>query len=169
MPFRLYVCLLLLLCSTFFPRDSYAQYNDKNLGIGIALLSPTGFSIKYHLTRENAVDGALGWSIDDFQAHADYLIIERDLHSEQGIDLDMHYGVGGRILLRKDHKHNDPEDPHRYRRDDKDEVGFRFPIGLDVFLPKPNIELFAEIALVINFYQDTDAELEATFGGRYYL
>ena len=135
----------------------------RNFGVGVSLFCPTGLSLKYMLHSEAAVDGAAGWSDNDINLHADYLIQNNHLMIEKGWSLNLHYGIGSRLLIGRG------SDDTRDNNKPKDRVGVRLPLGLDISTGKLNIELFGELAVVVDFVQETGATLEVALGARYYL
>jgi hypothetical protein len=137
----------------------------RNLGGGVTLLIPTGFTLKNFLQKESAVDAAVGWSDDNIYLHGDYLLQHNHLATERGYSLNLHYGIGGRLLIAtKAEKYPDG------RKKEKDNrLGFRFPVGLDVTTGKLNIELFGEMAFIMDFIKETRTELGVAVGGRYYF
>ena len=136
---------------------------NRNLGVGLSLFGPTGLSLKYMLHSEAALDAAAGWSSNDIDLHADYLLQRNHLAIERGWSLNLHYGVGGRILIGRggDQRDNDKKPANR--------LGVRLPLGLDVTMGKLNVELFGEVALIVDFVNETNASLDIAMGVRLYL
>ena len=156
------IIIFILVC--FLSAASFAQSRD--LGVGIIIGEPTGISLKHWVDNEVAIDGALAWSLDEddtFHIHADYLLHRYDFFNQRGIDgkVPVYYGAGGRLKLRDDDK----------RGDDDDDVfiGIRFPLGVSYMIPDTYFDVFLEIVPVFDIYPDTDIDLEAAFGGRYYF
>ncbi len=132
------------------------------IGIGIMAGDPTGISLKQWLNDKTAVDAGIGWTFsgeDSFHLHADYLI-----HNFQIFDngkmkgsLPLYYGVGGR---------------YRYEEDDggDDSVfGVRVPIGISYIFPEAPVDIFFELVPVLDLIPDTELELNAGVGVRYYF
>ena len=140
-----------------------AGSSSRNLGVGVILFCPTGFSLKYLLQNDAAIDGAVGWSNDDVDVHGDYLLHRNHLLVEKGWSLNLHYGVGGRILVRKQRDTRQDDNKH------DNNAGVRLPLGLDVTTGKLNLEIFGELALIMDFINETSAELGLALGVRYYL
>ena len=102
MKFNITIIILLLLA---FSANTYAQ---DNFGFGVILGEPTGFSLKYWLDEERAVDGAFAWALsenDSFQLHSDYLIHKYDLFDSD--ELPAYYGVGALLMFKERKKHDD--------------------------------------------------------------
>jgi hypothetical protein len=124
-------------------------------GLGMIIGEPTGLSAKLGIGRENAVDGALAWSLDDdddVQVHADYLFHNYTLLRVEEGKLPLYFGIGGRLRLLED-------------RDDR--VGIRFPVGLEYIFASAPFEVFVEIAGILDLTPDTDFEVNGGLGVRY--
>lgn len=128
---------------------------DGNLGLGVIAGEPTGVSMKVWTTNRTAVDGAVAWSFDDaIHMHGDYL-----WHFFDRVDVDEGYlplyvGIGARAQI---------EDGGG------DEFGLRIPLGVSYLFEDTPIDLFAEVAPVMNLAPDTDLEAEAGIGLRYFF
>ena len=129
----------------------------EDFGVGVILGDPTGLSVKMKLDDVNAIDGALAYSSGRYsglQFHGDYLWNNaRSWHTEQG-PLSMFYGLGGRVIS--------------YRKDDTNEVsvGPRGSIGAQLNISNPNLEIFGELALVLDLAPRMAADLDAGVGVR---
>src|SRR5262245_3579462 len=119
------------------------------LGLGVILGEPTGLSGKYWIDaqRKAAVDVGAAWSLsgdNDFHLHGDYLfhnysILQDALQVRTG-KLPLYFGVGARVQFREN-------------RDDK--VGIRIPVGLSYLVEGAPLELFGELAPVVDVAPDT--------------
>jgi hypothetical protein len=126
-------------------------------GLGIALGEPTGICGKYILTPRNAIAGAVAWSLDsdtDLHLQGDYLYHWYDEISVTKGRLPIVAGVGGRI---------------RFRDDGDDDFGIRFPVGLTYLFDDAPFDAFVEIDPILELAPDTDFDLEAAIGGRFYF
>lgn len=126
-------------------------------GLGITIGEPTGISGKYVLSTRNAIAGAIAWSLDDdndVHLQADYLFHWYDEISIAKGRLPIFAGVGGRI---------------RFRENRDDDVGVRIPVGLAYLFEEAPFDAFVEIVPTLNLTPETDFELEAAIGGRYYF
>lgn len=139
------------------------------VGVGVILGEPTGVSIKKWVSATRAVDGAAAWSLSDnesFRLHADYLIHLYDPEDLRAIQdkVPLYYGVGLRVRL------EDDEDEGRGNGDDEDTtLGVRIPVGLTYYLPKQSIDLFVEFVPVLDVVTDTDIDIDAAIGARFYF
>jgi hypothetical protein len=139
-------------------------------GLGIIVGSPTGLSMKYYLGDSGqAIDGAIGFAFvhsEGIHVHADYLWHPIMLTQDAAFSLPLHVGVGLRVL---DH------DNGRYE-DDTIHVGIRGPVGITFDFTQVPIDVFLEIALILDFHEDeyrdddnVDLDLNAGLGIRYYF
>jgi hypothetical protein len=142
---------------------------NKTFGLGIILGSPTGLSAKYYLSGSTALDFALGlyrrYRYDDaVQAHVDFLWHPAVLAETEPFMLPFYVGLGGRLL------HHD-----RYRDRDFDDgthLGVRVPIGLLMDFNTVPIDIFFELALVVDFIVDHDhgyVDFDGAIGARFYF
>ena len=153
-------CFLIIL---FLALVSPPALANKPFGAGVMLGDPTGLSFKYILNNKNFIDAGLAWSGSiDIHLHGDYLWKKPKVFVLDQKAVDLFYGVGARLRER---------DRKRFSDDDDDgwQIGVRGPVGLSLFFNNPKIEIFAEIALVMNLVPDTDADLDAAIGGRFYF
>ena len=125
----------------------------QDLGVGIELGQPMGVTAKYWLNSTLAVDGAMGYHWNhNFDIHSDIL-----WHSFSSFDvstgrLPFYVGAGARILA-----------------GDDTQLGIRLPLGVS-YLPSNNpIELFAEIAPVIQIATSIGIDVDGVVGIRVYI
>ena len=126
-------------------------------GLGIILGEPTGIGGKLFLTKRNAIDGAVAWSLkddNDFHIHGDYLYHDYNLFVNDDMELVLHFGIGGRI---KFHENKD------------DRIGIRFPVGLNYIFDEAPFDVFLEIVPIMDLAPDTDFDLNAALGSRFYF
>lgn len=148
----LWISFLFLL---IFYGNQFAQ--DKGLGLGIMFGEPTGFSGKYWLDSEHAVDMGLAYSFihphSAISLHGDYLIHVPDLITKD-VSLPFYYGFGGRIHVSSH---------------DKPYIGARGVAGILWMSKKYPIDIFFEVAPVFNIFAETSLHLDMAIGARYYL
>jgi len=126
-------------------------------GAGIVVGEPTGASLKYFFSETLAVDGALGWSFyddADFDAHSDVLFHRHHLVDTSAGDLAGYLGVGGRVQIR------DNAD---------DRFGVRVPVGVSFMLEKVPVDVFGEIAPIVDFSPSVEGALSGGVGVRYWF
>jgi hypothetical protein len=136
-----------------------------NFGAGIIIGSPTGLSFKYDLSKRNSLDAAIAWDDDvDVHVHASYLWNRARLFALDGAAVDGYAGVGARIREHDDHyyrRHLDEEEGTHF--------GIRVPGGLRYMFRDPAVEIFAEIAAIMDLTPDTDLDIDAGIGVRYFF
>ena len=127
------------------------------LGIGFSAGEPTGLSLKYWLTEKFAVDAGGGYSFansEGFQMYSDFLFHKFDLiHVPRG-ELPLYFGVGGRL---KFPEHGD------------NIAGLRLPVGLSYLFPDTPLELFAEVAPIVDVSPVGELRWNGGIGLRYYF
>lgn len=127
------------------------------LGAGLILGEPTGVSLKYFLNDRLAVDGAVGWSLsreNDLYLQSDFLWHQFDLISVPRGQLPFYVGVGARVQFR------DHED---------DRVGIRVPFGVSYIFDGLPLDVFAEVAPVLDFVPSTKGRFTAGVGARWWF
>lgn len=137
----------------------------KSFGIGVILGEPTGLSAKLFLLDNSAIDFAAAWSFShntSMQIHIDYLWhyfnLIRPLHTSTKFPL--YFGIGPRFSFH----YNDNKSHHN-----DEHLGIRFPVGLSALFQKVPIELFLEVAPILDVIPDTDVEFNGGLGIRYYF
>jgi len=132
-----------------------AQSHKGDFGVGIQLGEPSVITGKIWMDNDNAVDMGLGWSI----GHESRLIMQGDyVHHLYNIvkvnkgTLPLYYGVGGRLIL-----------------GNSDNLGVRVPLGADYLVQDQPIEIFFEIAPVLDLAPKTEPDINAGIGVRYYF
>lgn len=123
--------------------------------LGGILGEPSGISLKYWLSSNTAFDGAVSWSLrddrgDDLYLHGDFLWHDFGVIEDESGDVPLYYGIGGRVIL-----------------DDDARLGARFPVGLSWLLGGAPLDLFVEIAGVIDLLPDMDFDVNGGIGIRY--
>jgi len=143
------ICLVMMMATAAHAED---------FGLGVILGDPSGLSGKMKLNGNHSLDGALAYSTGKhhgLQLHSDYLWDRaRSWGTTQG-PLDMYYGLGGRLISYDDDKH-----------ESKMSLGPRGSLGLSFNINNPNIELFGELALILEVIPDVTADLDAGIGAR---
>jgi hypothetical protein len=124
------------------------EAQEEGLGVGIIVGEPTGLCGKLWLSGRTAIDGAAAWSFNkngNLHLHADYL-----LHS-LGSSLGFYYGIGGRVKLDEDRR-----------------AGLRLPLGV-TYITESSIDIFFEVAPLLDLAPSTNFRLNAAIGLRYFL
>lgn len=122
---------------------------------GLVLGEPTGASLKYWLNDTVAVDGVLGWSLsdaDDWEMHSDVLWHKFELFRVSEGKLPVYIGVGGRV---------------KFRNGEDNQVGVRVPVGVSYLFKDVPVDIFLEVAPILNFTPSTQGGFSAGIGARY--
>ncbi|MBP6628110.1 MAG: hypothetical protein KBG28_11650 [Kofleriaceae bacterium] len=147
-------------------RTSRFQAN-KTFGLGIMLGAPSGLSGKYFLSASNALDfgvGAMRYyrGRDGLHLHLDYLWHPLSLASARPFELPLYFGLGGRVF--------DFDDDNDFNGT---ALGLRAPIGIAFDFNNVPLDIFFELAMVIDFFidytDDVDVDLNGAIGLRYYF
>ena len=152
------------LVAVLLPSAAAAQ-SSGDFGIGLIVAEPTGLSAKLWLDDSTAIDAAAAWSFsghNSFQVHADWLMHRFDLFPRvdpQYGRLPLYFGLGGRLKLGDDDR----------GRNEDDLVGIRVPVGVSYLFAQAPFDVFAEVVPVLDLAPDTELDLNAAVGGRFYF
>lgn len=130
-----------------------------SLGLGLNIGEPTGLSMKYWLDSVHALDGVVAWNLTDstFIIRSDYLIHRDSIFSRKRWPIDFYYGIGGRL---HSEKHGKSREQH---------LAGRAPLGLAYRFRRPEIEIYGELAVLIEIIPSTSATFTPSLGGRYFF
>jgi hypothetical protein len=140
---------------------------NKSFGFGLILGEPIGLSAKYYLSASTALDFALGEydrfrEDDDIGVHVDFLWHPVVIATTDPFLLPLYIGLGGRLV-------GDDDGPD----DDDIDFGVRAPVGIALDFNRVPLDVFLELAIVIDLVDDDDddddVDLDAAVGIRYYL
>ena len=134
-----------------------AASDHGGFGVGVILGEPTGFTAKYWLTRKTAFDVGAAWSFESsgyFELYGDWLYHIFDLIKVPQGELPLYLGVGGRIAI--------PEEG--YTR-----AGVRIPVGLAYEFADAPLEVFVEVAPIVDFAPSTELRWNGGIGVRFYF
>jgi hypothetical protein len=141
------------------PAYRYPSASDMQgrFGVGVIFGEPTGVSLKYFITDTIAVDGGVGWAFHhhtDLHLHSDILWHDFDLIPVPEGKLPLYFGVGVRLKV-EDHA--------------DDRFGIRVPVGVSYLFERLPIDIFAEIAPVLDLAPSTRGGLTAGVGVRWWF
>lgn len=133
----------------------------QEIGLGVILGSPTGFSANYRTSDSHSIDAALAYSLigdTNLHVHSNYLWrYPRAIKTGQ-VDFGWFWGLGAKFRT------------HEGRGDESDyRIGPRVVAGVNHEFRKVPIEVFLEAALVMHVIPETDADIDVGLGGRYYF
>jgi hypothetical protein len=135
--------------------SSILAAQDEGFGLGLLLGEPTGVSFKNWLGHNTAFAGGAAWSFEhrgSLHFHMDYLLHNFDVIEVKKGRMALYYGIGGRIRTRTETR-----------------VGVRIPIGLNYFFEKAPIDIFMEIAPLLDLTPKTEFYVSGGIGARYYF
>jgi len=147
--------LILVLLFPVLLLPSLAKAQDSGFGLGVILGEPTGLCIKNWVGSNAAIDVAAGWTIgriSKFHLHADYLFHNFKLFDVESGKLPLYFGIGARLKAEPDVR-----------------IGVRFPIGICYIFEKAPLDIFLEIAPVLDLLPGTEFKLNGNIGVRYYF
>ncbi len=134
---------------------SFSHSKTNNFGIGVIAGEPTGLTLKYWLDNNSGFDLAIAWSFEkeaSFRIHADYLWHFKGIFKNEIKNLFPYLGGGWLVNISE-----------RLR------IGIRIPLGIEYMFDKIPLEVFLEIAPVINLIPATTLGGNAGLGLRYYF
>jgi hypothetical protein len=132
----------------------FSSTGPGNFELGLILGEPTGISAKMWFDRNSAIDGAVSWSLkdndEDLYLHADFLWHNYDLIKDASGLLPVYYGIGGRVVLANDTW-----------------LGARAPVGISWLPGGAPLDLFIEIAAVLDIIPDMEFDINGGIGIRF--
>jgi hypothetical protein len=147
---RLVTLVVLALAIAAAPAAHAYGPQGHSVGIGIILPEPSGFTLEAYLSRNTALDFAIGW--DTFSqrngyGHLDYLVLPVDLARGGSVSVPLYLGLGIWLLEAGGDAF----------------VGARVPLGLALNLRSAPLQFFGEVALRILIFApgDPDHRLDA--------
>lgn len=135
--------------------QTFAVMPTGTFGLGIIAGEPTGFSGAYTLSNKSSIDGALAYSYerqDSWEIHSDYLVTGNRIFHDQPAAMDTYFGIGV-----------------RFKFEEQTRFGIRIPVGVAYQFQEHPIQVFGEIAPILNVTPGTDLDVDAAVGGRYFF
>jgi len=133
-----------------------SDYLENRFGAGLMLGEPTGLSVKYWLNETLAIDGGLGGSFhrkNGVQMHSDVLWHAFDLFSVPEGKLPLYFGVGGRLKF----------------KDGDDLFGIRVPVGIAYMFEQRPIDVFFEVAPILDLTPSVRGDFNVSVGARFWF
>ncbi len=128
---------------------------DSGFGLGVILGEPTGISGKLWIEDNKAIDGAVAWSFEKKAAmhlHADLLFHSSNIVKVEVSKLVAYYGIGGRVKF-----------------ENKSKMGVRVPLGINYLSSGAPLDIFLEIVPLLDLAPNTEFDLNAAIGVRYFF
>jgi hypothetical protein len=135
---------------------SASDYLDNRFGVGVMVGEPTGLSLKYWLNETWAIDGGIASSFHrdtGLQLHSDALWHAFDLFDVSEGRLPLYLGVGGRVKF----------------RDGDDVFGIRVPIGISYMFDHRPIDVFLEVAPILDLAPSVRGDFNVALGARFWF
>ncbi len=156
--------LLMIALSLAAVNMAHAQESERALdgfGIGFMVGEPTGLSIKQWITEQTAITGGIGWSFyrkESLHVHADHIWhVFKMLPPEEVPEVDAffspYFGIGVRGRLRSG----------------ESRAGIRVPGGVSYVPPRVPLEVFFEIAPIMDVAPATKFRMNAAVGARFFF
>ena len=139
--------LTLLWCSAV-----YAE----GFGVGVILGEPTGLSFKQWVSDQTAIDAAAAWSFGEenaFHVHLDYLIHTGGRPDPEVGRIFFYFGIGGRLKA----------------EEEQGRIGARIPLGVAYEFDESPVDVFFEIAPILDLAPETELRVNGGFGVRYFF
>ena len=136
---------------------SVALPQEKDLGVGVILGDPSGFSAKYWTSEKNAIDLGVGYSFigvgSGLSIHFDYLYHINDLIKSEN-RVPVYYGFGVRF---------------RFPQGEPNIFGARGVVGVLWYPENYPVDLFVEFAPSFRLLPNSAIDFGFGIGGRYYI
>ena len=132
-------------------------YSSGRFGAGLMLGEPTGATLKYWFNETMAIDGGIGWSFEsdtDLHIHSDFLWHKFNVFPVSEGQLPLYFGVGARV---------------KFRDDDSERFGIRAPVGVAYIFPDKPVDVFVEVAPVLDVAPSTRLGIMGAIGARYWF
>lgn len=151
---------LLLLTAVFGFITTGASWSQRSgFGLGIIAGEPTGIDGKFWLSGNTAFDAAAAWSFVDctrFQVQGDFVfhnfnVLKRTFEVTKG-ELPLYYGIGARLRVQHEN-----------------EFGLRFVGGAAYLVDNAPVDIFLEVAPIMNLAPRTELDLSAAAGIRFWF
>lgn len=152
-----------VLLAVLLPAPASAQMDG--FGIGIVAGDPTGLCLKNWLSQKSALELAAAWSFEGdggFFLAGDYVLHSFDIaDSGSGLDgLMFTYGLGGKLYFRDENENDEDGDVV---------LGVRIPLGLCYPFEGAPVDMFVQLAPVMDIVPDTELGLNGGIGARLYF
>jgi len=137
-----------------------------HVGLGLALIDPFGVTGKVFLSNHEALELTVG---DD--GHEDLVLQLTWQHHFPELwelprgALPLYVGVDGRLAWIDDDHHHD----HGHDHGEDLGIGVRVPVGVAWWTHRHPIEVFGEVAPLVEVEPDSDFDLTAVIGARYFF
>ena len=146
---------ILLLLVAVILCENIGEAQNKGFGLGIIIGEPTGLSGKKWTSNRTAVDAGLAWSFargSSLHIHADYLWHFFDALKAEEETIPLYVGVGGRLKF-----------------DNNARFGIRIVGGVDFMVYSVPLDVFLEVAPIMDLIPATELGLNGGLGVRFFF
>lgn len=148
------------------PRKGRKFVANKTFGLGLMIGAPTAISGKWFYGSSTAIDFGVGvfrrWrDRDGLALHVDHLWHPVSLAGNPTFELPLYIGIGGRLI--------------DFDGGGGDALGVRVPVGIAFDFNNVPLDVFVELALVVDTFvdyagdDDFDGDLNFALGARYWF
>lgn len=153
---KLLVTSFALFFAAFSSGASYALPSPGQVGLGLIAGQPSGLSGRYVLSDSASIDAGLSWrlgAVSGVSFYADYLIDKPELIKTVAERFPVHFGIGAAVGSYAD----------------TTILAARIPGGISYYFREQPVQLFIELAGFLTLVPDTDFDIEAFLGARFYF
>jgi len=174
-----FVAATIIACQFSIVAFAASIQRNGDIGAGLILGEPTGFTIEFWQGSDRAIDTGLAFSFSSFfLVYADYLFhfpggfASLDHNSKSGgtflHNLSPYIGIGGELLV---NTNNSRTDQRFYTNSSGSSVGLgiRIPLGAEYFISRSPISVFLELVPGIGVAPSTFGFFQGGIGARYYF
>ena len=151
--------------------STQSQSDDSTTGVGVIFGEPTGFTGKFWLSSDRAVDAGLAFSFSDFVLlYSDYLFHFPGAFGRSNAFLHQlvpYVGLGGEIFISE----NTANTNGKYFTSNNSSVDFgvRIPLGIEWKIPRSPVGVFVELVPGLGLLPDTFGFFQGGVGARFYF
>lgn len=152
-----------VLLAVLLPSEAMAQLDG--FGVGIIAGDPTGLCVKNWLSQKSALEVSAAWSFEGdggFFLSGDYVLHAFDIADDPDSGLSglmFTYGLGGRLYFRDGNGDDDGDTV----------LGLRVPLGLCYPFEGAPVDMFVQLAPVMDIIPETELGLNGGIGARLYF
>jgi len=160
------IATILLFCFSQFGL-AQSSTSNQNFGLGIMLGEVTGLTTNYFVKPNHSFDGGLSLDSDeDLEIYLTHLWhYPNSLVFADEISLGWYWGLGPKLIINEENG----KDLRKFD-DDSDDIliGPRAVIGLNHTFDPP-VEIFGQLSSTLYVIEDTDLDIDASIGARFYF
>ncbi len=150
-----FALLVVLALISLAPFAAARDRGKGDLGLGLILGDPAGVNLKYWTGATTALGASVSWAVGTekaFHAHLDYLFHDFDMFKVKSGRLGLYYGVGGRL-----------------KTNGETRVGIRIPLGVTYIFERAPLDVFFEVAPLLDVIPETKGDVQGGVGVRLYF